>query len=476
MLRTLHVAVREYFTTVATKGFIFGVILMPLIILAVAFGAKAIMGSGPQLSGTVLLIDRTPNQVVAPLIEAKFSPEAQNAEAQARMKAVKQMAKDKAKEMNLPPDVTDAMDNPMADMAMQQAVAGPRIIVRRLAADTDLEAEKAKLRPSAQKEETDPADKPIAVMVIPATAVAPDASGEFSSFEMFTIPKLDFQIQSRMNSVAGQSVVDARLATSDLKDQADRIRRLLSQPRAEVKSVTETGEASTGGDLTILMPMAFMFLMWISTFTAGQYLLTTTIEEKSSRVMEVVLSAVSPMQLMTGKIIGQMGVGLTLLTVYGALGTGSLAIFKMMHLLDWSNLVILVAFFLIAFFLVASMMAAIGSAVTDLREAQSLMTPVMLVLMMPMMLWLPISRNPNGMFATICSFVPPISPFVMVLRIPAAAGSVPVPAWQIGLSLVIGIASVVGAVWAAAKIFRVGVLMYGKPPNFTTLIKWIRMA
>ncbi len=476
MLRTLHVAVREYFTTVLTKSFIFGVIFMPLIILAVAFGAKAIMGSGPQLSGTVLLIDRTPNQVVAPLIEAKFSPEAQNAEAQARMKAVKQMAKDKAKEMNLPPDVTDAMDNPMADMAMQQAIAGPRITVRRLAADADLEAEKAKLRPSAQKEETDAADKPIAVMVIPAAAVAPDAAGEFSSFEMFTIPKLDFQIQSRMNSVAGQSVVDARLATSDLKDQADRIRKLLSQPRAEVKSVTETGDQTSVGDLSIFMPIAFMMLLWISTFTGGNYLLTSTIEEKSSRVMEVLLSAISPTQLMTGKILGQMGVGLTLLTVYAGLGTSSLAIFKMLHLLDWSNLVLLVVFFLIAFFLIAAMMAAIGSAVSDMKEAQALMTPVMLVLLVPMMLWLPISRNPNGMFATICSFVPPVSPFVMVLRIPAAAGSVPVPAWQIALSIAIGIVSVAVAIWAAAKIFRVGVLMYGKPPNFTTLIKWIRMA
>lgn len=476
MLRTLHVAVREYLTTVLTKGFIFGVILLPLFILVAAIGARSIMGSGPSVSGTVLLVDRTPNQVVAPLIEAKFSPEVQNAEAQARMKAVKQLAKDKAKEMNLPADLTDAIDNPMADVAMQQAIAGPRITVLRLSPDADIEAEKSKLRPSSQKVEADSPEKPIALMVIPADAVVPDSAGNFVSFELFTIPKLDFQIQSRMNSAAGQSVVDARLATSDLKDKADRIRRLLSQPRAEVKTVTETGDANSAGDLSMLMPMAFMFLMWIATFTAGQYLLTTTIEEKSSRVMEVILSAVSPMQLMTGKILGQMGVGLTLLTVYGALGTSSLAIFKLLHLLDWANLVILVAFFLIAFFLVASMMAAIGSAVTDLREAQSLMTPVMLVLMIPMMLWFPISRNPNGIFATVCSFVPPVSPFVMVLRIPAAAGSVPVPAWQIALSIAIGVVSVIVAIWAAAKIFRVGVLMYGKPPNFTTLVKWIRMA
>jgi len=475
MLRTLHVALREFLATVVTKGFIFGVLLLPVMILGGSFLAKMIMsGDGPSLSGTVLLIDHTDGQVVAPLIEARLSPEAQTAANRAQMNRVKQMAREKAKEYNLPPEATDAIDNPMTDMAMQQAMGGPKLTVVRLKPDANLEAEKAKLRPDRQS--ADSAGKPVALMIIPASSIVPGAAGDFSTFDLFTAPKLDFQIQSQLNSVAGQSVVDARLATSDLKDQAARIRKLLRQPVAEVKAVNITGETSSIGDLAMLMPMAFMLLLWISTFTAGQYLLTTTIEEKSSRVMEVLLSAVSPVQLMTGKILGQMGVGLTLLGVYAGIGAGSLAVFKLMYLIDWTNIALLVVFFIIAFFLIASLMAAIGSAVTDLREAQSLMTPVMLVLMIPLVLWMPISRNPNGAFATTCSFIPPISPFVMVIRIPAAAGSIPVPVWQIGLSIAVGIVSVIIAVWAAAKIFRVGVLMYGKPPNFTTLIKWLRMA
>ena len=475
MLRTLHIALREFIATVATKGFLFGVLLLPVMILGGSFLAKMIMsGAAPALSGTVLLIDHTDGQVVAPLVEARLSPEAQTAANRAQMERVKQMAKDKAKEFNLPPEATEALDSPMADMAMEQAMGGPKLTVVRLKLDADLDAEKAKLRPDSRSAES--ADKPVALMIIPASSIVPSTNGDFSTFELFTAPKLDFQIQSQLNAAAGQSVVDARLATSDLKNQADRIRKLLRQPVAEVKAVNVTGETSSIGDLAMLMPMAFMMLLWISTFTAGQYLLTTTIEEKSSRVMEVLLSAVSPVQLMTGKIIGQMGVGLTLLAVYAGIGAGSLAVFKLMHLIDWTNIALLVVFFIIAFFLIASLMAAIGSAVTDLREAQSLMTPVMLVLMIPLMLWMPISRNPNGAFATACSFIPPISPFVMVIRIPAAAGSTPVPIWQIGLSIAVGIVSVFIAVWAAAKIFRVGVLMYGKPPNFATLIKWLRMA
>ncbi len=97
----------------------------------------------------------------------------------------------------------------------------------------------------------------------------------------------------------------------------------------------------------------------------------------------------------------------------------------------------------------------------------------MIVLVIPMMLWFPILRNPNSTFATVCSFIPPISPFIMVLRI---SGSEKIPAWEIPVSIAVGLVSVVVAAWAAAKIFRIGVLMYGKPPNFPTLIKWIRMA
>jgi ABC-2 type transport system permease protein len=121
----------------------------------------------------------------------------------------------------------------------------------------------------------------------------------------------------------------------------------------------------------------------------------------------------------------------------------------------------------------AAMMAAIGSAVNELREAQTLMTPVMMLTMMPWMIWFLIQRAPNSTLATSLSFVPIVSPFVMVLRL---GGSEPVPQWQHPVALAIGAVTSVVVIWAAAKIFRIGVLMYGKPPNFRTLLKWVRMA
>jgi ABC-2 type transport system permease protein len=219
--------------------------------------------------------------------------------------------------------------------------------------------------------------------------------------------------------------------------------------------------------------MAFMGLLLISALTSGQMLLTTTVEEKSSRVVEVLLSAVSPMELMTGKILGQMAVGFLVLALYAGLGLAALFSFAMLGLLDPMLIVFLVIFFILAYFTIAAFMAAIGSAVNEIREAQTLMTPVMLVIMIPWILWMPISREPNSMLAVILSFIPPMSNFVMLLRMTSTA---PPPVWQVGLSILVGAAGAAIAVWCAAKIFRIGLLMFGKPPSFGTLIKWVRMA
>jgi ABC-type Na+ efflux pump permease subunit len=179
------------------------------------------------------------------------------------------------------------------------------------------------------------------------------------------------------------------------------------------------------------------------------------------------------MELMAGKILGQLGVGLSILVIYGAVGGGALVIFGLGYLLGVMNLIYLLVFFLIGYFTVGAMLAAIGSAVNDLREAQSLQTPVMLVMMIPYLMWFLISRDPNGLVPTVMSFIPPLNSFVMILRVTART---PPPLWQVVVSIAIGIAGVYGAFWAAAKIFRIGLLMFGKPPDFRTLVRWVRMA
>ena len=244
-------------------------------------------------------------------------------------------------------------------------------------------------------------------------------------------------------------------------------------PRVTPRTVDEHGEKTGNEIVSLLLPMAFMGLILIAALTGGQQLMTSTIEEKSSRVVEVLLSAVSPTELMAGKILGQMGVASLMLALYAGVGVLAMASFAAIGLLDPWLLFYLAVFFLIAFIVLAALMAAIGAAVNELREAQTLLTPVMLVMMLPMMLWMPISRDPNSTFATVLSFLPPVNPFVMMLRL---GSSVPPPAWQVWLSIGIGMVSAVAAVWFAGKVFRIGLLMHGKPPNFMTLVRWVRMS
>jgi ABC-2 type transport system permease protein len=211
-------------------------------------------------------------------------------------------------------------------------------------------------------------------------------------------------------------------------------------------------------------------LIWIGAFVSANYLLTTTIEEKSNKVMEVLLSAVSPMQLMAGKILGQALVGGVMVGMYLGMGIAALIGMAMFDLIEWRDLILFGLYYIMAYFMIAAIMAAIGSAVNELREAQSLMTPAMILLMIPLMLWLPISDSPNGTLATVTSFIPPLIPFVMILR---ATGSEPIPTWQIIASLIVGYPAMIAMIWMAAKIFRVGVLMYGKPPSPMELVKWM---
>ena len=202
-------------------------------------------------------------------------------------------------------------------------------------------------------------------------------------------------------------------------------------------------------------------------------MLTTTVEEKSNRVIEVLLSAVSPMQLMGGKLVGHMGVAFLAMSLYLGLGLVVLASFSLFGLLDLTLILYLVIFFLIAFFTLGSLMMAVGSAVNDMREAQAMQAPLIIVVMLPWLLWMPILRDPNGTLAVVVSFVPPVNSFGMLLRL---ASSSPPPAWQVWLSIAFGIAGVFGAVWITAKVFRIGILMFGKAPDFRTLVRWLRAA
>ena len=343
----------------------------------------------------------------------------------------------------------------------------PQLEVVELGTAADLEHAKEALRRHGDRE-----PRRLALVVVHDDAVA-RRPGEpsFGAYDLWVREKLDDRVEGEIADAVRRAIVDARVRLAGL--DREQVERLIEVPRVRSTTVTEGGEQETNEVFNVLLPAAFMVLLTGSVMTGGQYLMTTTIEEKASRVVEVLLSAVSPMELMTGKIIGQMGVGFVILGIYAGMGVTGLVAFALLGMVDLGLLAYLVVFYVIAYFVIASLMAAIGAAVNELREAQTLLTPVMVTLMVPWLLWLPITRNPDSAFAVVTSFLPPLNTFVMLLRM---TSTTPPPLWQVWVSIAIGGISVWVALRIAAKVFRIGILMYGKPPSFATLLRWVRLA
>jgi len=468
MSKVFIIAWREFRQTVLKKAFLIGIIGVPLLIAAIG-GATALIlinHEEPPLVGTVAVADASGRVADAARIE--FHPD-QIAEEFAQQV---EQAMDVATEMGIPTTASGASGGPdAAAIAAGASFARGEVRIEIESAAGMDDAAIDRLRERVRNGSL------LAAAVIPSAVLeAPDPAvpeEERPTFDLFVADDLDSQHTDLIERRIGQAIVRVRAADAGL--EPDAAMALLRRPWSSTARLTDTGEftpeSSSTRELKQMIPMAFMMLLWIATFTAGQHLMMSTIEEKSNRVMEVLLSAVSPMQLMSGKIIGQGGVGLLIMAIYSSLGVGSLITFAAMHLIDPTDLIYLAVYFFMAYFMVASLMAAVGGAVSDIREANTLLTPVMLLMMVPLMLWLPISHDPGGPVATVFSFIPPTIPFAMILRV---AADEPVPFWQIPATIAWGYLCMLAMMWMAAKVFRVGVLMYGKPPSPLELVKWLR--
>ena len=219
------------------------------------------------------------------------------------------------------------------------------------------------------------------------------------------------------------------------------------------------------------VPFAFLMLMFITLMSSAPQLLNSVIEEKMSRIAEVLIGSVSPFELMMGKLAGGAAVCALLAFIYvgGALGMASYWGFR--DAVAPGQLAWFAFFLLMAVVLFGSVFIAVGAACTDLKDSQNLMTPVMLLLMLPMITAGSVLRAPDGMLSTVLSLVPTATPFLMMVRISIPPGP---PAWQVALSAVLVLATVAFFVWAAGRIFRTGLLMQGKSASLAEIVRWVR--
>ena len=457
MKKILLVAGREFVATVSTKAFIIGLLIMPMMIgISIVVFPRLLNPRNYRTQGEVAVID--PTGRAAADIRAAFSPErvAERREEQARQvlnqapQAVQQVATSRA--------------TPQVAAAMASAAASSDLRLVERPSTADVQREKSwLLEPDGMRH--------LAVVVVHDDAVVSKDGRSYGSYDTYVPANIDDREMNEIQSAMQEALVYARVRERGV-DRAE-IESLVRVARGKSITVTKDSERSTIRGINGVLPVFFVVLMFMGVMTGGQSLLTSTVEEKSSRVMEVLLSALSPMELLAGKIVGQFGVSLIVLGLYIGIGLVLLLSFALFGLINPWLIPYLGIFFVLSYLTYGSLMVSVGAVVNDMREAQSLMMPLMLVLTFPFWVWFPISQSPNSAFATAVSFIPPVNSFAMLIRL---ASTSPPPWWQVWSSIGIGVLGVFAALWFAAKIFKIGLLMYGKPPNFATLIRWARQS
>jgi len=247
----------------------------------------------------------------------------------------------------------------------------------------------------------------------------------------------------------------------------------------DIQKATNDPEKRESGMSAFFLSFALTMFIYLTVIVYGVYVLRGVLEEKSNRIVEIIISSVKPFHLMTGKIFGIGLVGLTQIaiwTVFALLLTvPSLAAFLSINresipAINPVALVFFPIFFVLGYFLYATIYAGIGSMFNSDEDAQQMVSIASLLMVIPMMFLLPVIKNPNGNLATGLSLVPFFAPILMYLRITIQTP----PAWQIALSIAIMLATILFMVWLVSKIYRVGILMYGKKPTIPELVRWLR--
>lgn len=269
----------------------------------------------------------------------------------------------------------------------------------------------------------------------------------------------------------------------------ENVKQILAEVEADVNiktlSLNDDGDTeSSNAIVSFMIGLVMSFVLYMFILMYGQMVMTSIIEEKNNRVLEILVTSVKPTQLMMGKLIGVGMVALTQVLIWFAVVAAlvqwvlpavttadTLGMIGQIGLLSEIIRIFgfLVIFLIGGFLMYASFFAAIGASVDNVQDASQLTTFAVIPIIVALMFSVSIGQNPNSELATILSIIPFTSPMVMMARIPAG-----VPAWEIVTSILVLFATIYLIIWLSAKIYRIGIFMYGKKPTIKELIKWAR--
>ena len=464
MRKVFTIAAREYRAMVGTKAFIFSMLMMPLLMFGGIFAMEILSQAGDIKDQEIVVIDQTGELFPALRLAAQqYNQSVDDAAAE----------KGQAEQSDEESKLGSLKKKSKAD-GLGNFSRGQRFRLTLWDQTEITEQDRFELSERIRNQE------------IYAFVEIPEQIGNVDLEELIRDPKSlpvvsfysedsNFSDARQWLSVVISELVKANRLQSDGVD-FERIKKLSIPTPVKGLGLLEknsNGEIQPGrekDDLTaILLPMGVMMMMFMVIFMAAQPMLESVLEEKSQRIAEVLLGSANPFQLMSGKLLGTVGGSLTILVVYLAGGyflaasrgwTDKLPV----DLVPW-----FIIFQILGVLFFASIFMAVGASVSQLKEAQSLLLPVWMLLMSPMFIWFMVIRDPNGGLATGFSFFPPATPTMMMLRMSTSAT---IPIWQPIVGLLILLVSTLIGIYVASRIFRVGLLWQGKAPKINEMLRW----
>jgi ABC-2 type transport system permease protein len=321
----------------------------------------------------------------------------------------------------------------------------------------------------------DASDRLEGVFAIP-TAVLTDQKARFT---FYSRSATDVMTQERLSRMANKSIQRLRLTENGMNPDA--IDQLLADVPSNGVQLSRSGEQKKGGELNFIIAFLFGALMVLPTLIYGQDIMRGIVQEKSDRVVEVLVSSMAPIHLLSGKILGLAAVGLTQIFVWlsmlglvGAFGAAVMATADV-NIGQFVRPIVFVSFlvfYILGYLTYVCVYAIAGAACNTEREAQQFIGPIMIIMLMPWILMMPIIFNPDAPFAVAFSLAPVFGPMTMFVRLMVSEP----PLWHVLVTIVVSIATIFVFFWLTAKIFRVGILSYGKRPTIPELWRWVKAA
>jgi ABC-2 type transport system permease protein len=418
--KMLLVLKREYLDRVKKKSFLIGTILGPVLMGLMIFAPAMIFKLSPETQATVTIIDQT-------------------GEVYQQMEA----------------SLVDTLENGKLKFALREYETE----------GIGLEEVKRVLNLEVEEDAID------GYVIIPAD-ILESGKATFYGKRVGDIKQLE-----RLESALSNVIIGMRLSSRGL-DYSE-VKGLVRRIDLETMQITDKGAEKRGGfDFVFMSSFLFIMMLYMTILMWGVAVQRSIIEEKNNRVIEVLLSSLRPEDLLFGKIFGVGAVGLTQYAIWGLFGTLMTAygltmggpVAELAGNFSFATLGFFILYYLLGFLFYATMFAGIGSVCNTDQEAQQMQTPVVLCLVFTILLPMLVIQRPDSTFATVISLIPFFTPIVMFMRINVLMP----PMWQIALSLILMVLAIRFSGKLAAKIFRTGILMYGKKPDAREILKWLR--